>query len=674
MRFEEVLQKKWIKDIPDQTVIGIDIGSRQAKAVLLHQGNLYTALVPTGFFMQKTADTLIGLLIEKAQISEKEITYIVVTGYGRIALHFEKMRYRTVTEIACHGKGAHYLGENVHTIVDIGGQDSKAIRINPEDGSVVDFAMNDKCAAGTGTFLERISAVLGLDVTEIGETSLKADEPVKIDSTCVVFAESEVVSNRAKGTSVENIAAGIHKAVANRVNGLLSRVGIESNVLFTGGVSNNIGMKTALEKILGVKITESKLDTVFAGALGAAVFAAEFAQKNLPSEKIKELKSGDTFSLDLSGFRKTVNEAKNAFINKTAGTKAYVGYTCVYTPIEILAAANVSFIRFLHKGTPDEVIAGETLSQSMLCDYIKSIVGSFIKKEPEAMAVEKLYTFYTCTCMRSAVESIGQLYVPSAVFHVPRKHNEAGSKEVLAAEIQAFKRDLEELTGETITEEAIYEKTKLYNRARRYMCEIAEFRKGNAPLIHSSEYQELVIGFFQTPVEKLLPELEAIKQQLEKADRPAEKKIRLLLTGGIVTQGDQKITKILEDMDVEIVAEDNCTGIKPLSFEVKEEKDEIYFALADAYLGKAPCSRMYTKEDMLEYSRKLAKEYDVDGVVFYYLKFCPSYNVEEKIYQDLFREENIPLIVLSGDYSMGDEGQIKTRLEAFIELIQQKNI
>lgn len=672
MKFEDVLQENRTDELDGKTTVGIDIGSRQAKAVLLHQGNLYTALIPTGFIMQECADELLELLLGEAGLQRNAIDYIVVTGYGRIALKFKDIPYRMVTEIACHGMGAHYLGKDVHTIIDIGGQDSKVIRINPENGNVDNFAMNDKCAAGTGRFLEKIANVLGYDVTEIGEVSLRADAPEKIDSTCVVFAESEVVSARAKGVKVENIAAGIHQSVAKRVSGLLNRVGIESNVLFTGGVSNNIGMKKAFEDLLGIEIAESRLNTVYAGALGAAVFAADYAKRNLPAVTWEE-EPEQEFSLDLESFRRAQRRAKEAFIHKSAGKKAYVAYTCVYTPIEVLAAADVSYIRLLHRGSPDELIAGETLTQSMLCDFAKSIIGGFMKKTPEFNAIEKLYTFYTCGCMKSIVESVNELYVPAVVYNLPRKRTEASEIPFLASEIRAFKEDLEKLTGEKIEDEAIREKIAAYNLARQHIREIAEYRKGDFPLVRSSEFQELIKGFFTIPVEELLVELGGIKEQLQHARQPKKKKIRLLLTGGIIADGDDKITRILEGLGVEIVAEDNCTGIKPVSFQVPEQEDgDVYEQLAEAYLGKAPCSRMYPKEDMLDYTGNLAKEYDIDGVVVYYLKFCPSYSVEEKLYRNLFKKAGIPLIIIAGDYSVGDEGQIKTRLEAFVELIEQK--
>lgn len=286
MKFKDCLQSNAETDIPNYTVAGIDIGSRQAKAVLLHEKEIYTAILPTGFYMQQTANELLDILYKESGLSVKNLDYIVVTGYGRVSLDFEDVNYRPVTEIACHGMGAHFLGENIRTIIDIGGQDSKAIKVDPVDGKVLDFAMNEKCAAGTGRFLEKIAAVLGYDVEEIGEASLQSTQKINIDSTCVVFAESEVVSSRAKGVAAPDIAAGIHRSVAKRVNGLLQRVGIESNVLFTGGVSNNIGMKKAFEEILGVTIAESKLNTVFAGALGAAVYVADYAKRKLPTWRV----------------------------------------------------------------------------------------------------------------------------------------------------------------------------------------------------------------------------------------------------------------------------------------------------------------------------------------------------------------------------------------------------
>lgn len=672
MKFEEVLQESAWEEIPDKTVIGIDIGSRQAKAVLLHKRNIYTALIPTGFFMKETADELIQILFREGKVEKEDIDYLVVTGYGRVALTFTEYPFRTVTEIACHGKGAHYLGENVQTIIDIGGQDSKAIKIDPADGKVVNFAMNDKCAAGTGRFLEKISNVLGYDVEDIGEVSLKADQPTPINSTCVVFAESEVVSGRAKGESVSNLSAGIHKSVAKRVYGLLNRVGIESNVLFTGGVSNNVGMKKAFEDLLNIRIAESRLNTVFAGALGAAAFAAEFAKNHMPAQQKEEKE--ETCGLDLSSFKQSLQKAHENYIHKNTGKKAYVAYTCNYTPIEVLAAADVAFMRLLHRGTQEEIIAGETLTQSMICDHTKSIIGGFIKGTAESRAIEKLYTFYTCACMRGAIDAIGRLYVPTVIYNLPRKRHEASAKTFLASEIKEFKEDLEQLTGESISEETILENIRQYNQAKQYIREIAAYRKTGYPLLTSRNFQDIIKGYYTLPVQELLSELKAIKKTLQETVPPKKKKLRLMLSGGIVADGDDKITRIIEEeLGAVIVVEDNCTGIRPLDFDVKEDGEgDVYERLAEGYLGKAPCARMYPVQEMVQNSLNLAKEYHVDGVILYHLKFCACYSMVGKVYNETFRQNNIPLLVMSGDYSVGDEGQIKTRLEAFLEILQER--
>ncbi len=276
---KEVLDEKVVATISDARVIGIDIGSRTGKAVLLSDGHLYTAITPTGVHTQETADTLFKKLLKQTDLAQSDIAYIVGTGYGRVALEFGEIPHKIVTEISCHAMGAHVLNANVRSIVDIGGQDSKAIRVDPRNGKVVEFIMNDKCAAGTGRFLEKAALLLGLTTEELGAESLKATKPSDVSSQCVVFAESEVISLKAKGATRADIAAGIHIATARRVRNLFNRIGLEEDLVFTGGVSNNAGMKKVLEEILGHRISDVKLNTIYAGALGAAVIA----QKSLAS-------------------------------------------------------------------------------------------------------------------------------------------------------------------------------------------------------------------------------------------------------------------------------------------------------------------------------------------------------------------------------------------------------
>ena len=275
MRFslKDVIDEDFAEELSQASTAGIDIGSRGAKGVLLHNGYIYTVIQASDVSSNDTAHKLLETLINEAGVNQEDVDFIVGTGYGRVALHFGKIPFKGVTEITCHGIGAHYMNRNTRTIIDIGGQDSKAIQIDPDNGNVVEFMMNDKCAAGTGRFLEKVAQLLGLNLDELGECALKSESPAEISSQCVVFAESEVISLKAKGVSKEDIAAGIHLATARRVKGLLRRVGFEDEMVFTGGVSHNQGMVKALETEIGNKIAKTRLDSTYAGAFGAAITA-----------------------------------------------------------------------------------------------------------------------------------------------------------------------------------------------------------------------------------------------------------------------------------------------------------------------------------------------------------------------------------------------------------------
>jgi predicted CoA-substrate-specific enzyme activase len=276
MKAAEGLAPERLSELKHAHTVGIDIGSRQAKAVLLSDEDLHTTITATGVDAQETADRLLKKLFRESGVDRKDIAFIIGTGYGRIALAYPDIRTEVVTEISCHAMGAHFLNAGTKTIIDIGGQDSKAIKVDPDNGRVREFVMNDKCAAGTGRFLEKIAELLDYSLDELGEKALQATKPVDISSQCVVFAESEVISLKVRGERREDIAAGIHFASARRVRNLVNRIGLESELVFTGGVSNNHGMKRALEELIGLEFSSTKLDSTYAGALGAAVIAQKY--------------------------------------------------------------------------------------------------------------------------------------------------------------------------------------------------------------------------------------------------------------------------------------------------------------------------------------------------------------------------------------------------------------
>ncbi len=266
-----------VKKIDDKPKFaGVDVGSLTTKSVIVSNGSIAgSSIIPTGINTEENGLLALQKALDSANLKQEDLKYIVATGYGRISAPYAD---KTVTEITCHAKGAHYLHPGTRTIIDMGGQDCKAIRLD-KDGNVIDFAMNDKCAAGTGRFLEVMANVFKVGLNDLGPLALQAKEIVPMSSTCTVFAESETISLLARGEKPENILKGIHHAIANRVSGMFSRVGVESDVFFSGGVAKNIGMKAALEEVLKAQIVAPEYDPQLVGALGAAILAKSYGSK-----------------------------------------------------------------------------------------------------------------------------------------------------------------------------------------------------------------------------------------------------------------------------------------------------------------------------------------------------------------------------------------------------------
>lgn len=252
---------------------GIDIGSVSTKAAIMKDGILLgTKVIFTGYNAEHAGGKALDATLDALSMTLKSIDRIVTTGYGRKSM---TMSDRAVTEITCHAAGAHYLNPLIRTIIDIGGQDSKAISVD-KNGVVINFVMNDKCAAGTGRFLEVMARALESDLDGFGEISLLADKPAKISSLCTVFAESEVISLIAKGEERKNIIAGIHESISTRISAMMKRVGIQPPVMMTGGVAKNIGVVRALEKMINIPIEVSRYAQEN-GAIGAALLAQKMA-------------------------------------------------------------------------------------------------------------------------------------------------------------------------------------------------------------------------------------------------------------------------------------------------------------------------------------------------------------------------------------------------------------
>ena len=265
--------------------MGVDIGSITSKCVILAAGQEVVSMAiiraGTGSDGPRRA---VDEALNSAKLGQADIAYVVATGYGRVTYDCAD---EELSEIACHGKGAVFQEPEARTVIDIGGQDAKAIKLG-EGGRVLNFAMNEKCAAGTGRFLEVMAQALGFPITEMDAFGGKSTKKVSISNICTVFAESEVISHLAAGSKVEDVVAGIHDSIARRIAGLVRRVGLAEKIMMTGGVAQNGGVVKALEERLECKLVIPRY-TQGNGALGAAVFAFARYKKTETSSETWEL-------------------------------------------------------------------------------------------------------------------------------------------------------------------------------------------------------------------------------------------------------------------------------------------------------------------------------------------------------------------------------------------------
>ncbi|NPV90888.1 MAG: 2-hydroxyglutaryl-CoA dehydratase [Firmicutes bacterium] len=253
--------------------VGIDVGSISTKAALLDDEKFYYLLKPTGWSPRQAGLDCFTELLARGGYERQQVDFVVATGYGRITQPFAS---KVVTEITCHARGANHLVSDASLVIDIGGQDSKVIRVDGQ-GRVLDFVMNDKCAAGTGRFLQVMGAALGVEVSELSELA-RGRSPVTLNSMCAVFAESEVIGLLAAGREKGEIVAGLFQSISRRIASMAQRLAVPQKVVFTGGVALNEGMRERLQRELGAEVV-APVDCQYAGAIGAAILARDFLSR-----------------------------------------------------------------------------------------------------------------------------------------------------------------------------------------------------------------------------------------------------------------------------------------------------------------------------------------------------------------------------------------------------------
>ena len=265
--------------------VGIDVGSVSSQAVIMGDGDIFAyANMRTGSDSPNSARNALNYALEGARMDENRVDYCIGTGYGRVNVPFAD---RSITEIACHARGANFIyGPQVRTVLDVGGQDIKAIQCD-EKGKVTNFLMNDKCAAGTGRGMEVFADLLGVSINEVGDRSFefKGEEPEAVSSTCVVYAKSEATGPMRKGWTTEEVLAAYCKAMADRIFSLVERVGVQPEFCITGGMAKNRGVIERLMPKIGLEAQKTKWDTQIAGAVGAALFGHALCQKGKGRKK-----------------------------------------------------------------------------------------------------------------------------------------------------------------------------------------------------------------------------------------------------------------------------------------------------------------------------------------------------------------------------------------------------
>lgn len=689
-----------------ELVLGLDLGSRAAKAVLFDPaaGRIAAVAVRDSSPDQAAdAENLLEAVLTGARGGRADLRRIVVTGYGRVQAGFAD---ETATEIACHALGVTAVRPGVRTVVDIGGQDSKAILLD-EDGWVRDFAMNDRCAAGSGRFLEVVARILGTDVDGLSGLARATKAESEISSMCVVFAESEVIGMLARGFPRGAIAAGVVRSIARRVAVLAERVGVRSPVAFTGGVALNEAMAAALGRELRGRLVIPP-DPRITGALGAALVAARKAgfegvlrEGAAPAMEIappavvgpgamspcdaspREPSTCDPCACGapaeeevpsaylhrvaaLERFDRMVSEAIEYGRTEKARGRKIVAIFCEFTPREIILAAGAVPVCACG-GSHPTALAGERDLPAGLCPLIKSSYGFALEKANPLFEMSDLVVAETtCDGKKKMFELLAD-HKPLFVLELPQKPEDGGGLRRWREEIESLVHRLEELTGNLITEAALRAAIRLMNRERRLRRAVARLAGRGLSGREVLDAKSLISGIPEdlAAYESILAEAAAL--DLEPDNRP-----RVLMTGVPMVHGAEKVLDILESAGATVVAQESCTGLKPIEEDVAEDGDPLE-ALARKYF-RLPCSCMTPNAGRLDLLDRLIDEFKPDGVVDLVWQSCLTYDVEsEVVRRHLEKRHGLPYLKIVTDYSPSDAQQIRLRAESFLGLLSARS-
>lgn len=372
-------------------------------------------------------------------------------------------------------------------------------------------------------------------------------------------------------------------------------------------------------------------------------------------------------------FSAFIQAEQKALIDALGVRKA--AYLCNYTPLELLNAAGVRHARLFKGGSSAQTAAGELFTQSIFCDFTKSCIGGFEQGDPFYKAFDKVYNFHTCATMKRATEVI-ELFTPTRLLNLPKLRDSGDSRNFFHSEILQFRDDLAELAGRPVTDDAVRAEIIVYNKLRLLLRKFSELRKRANPPLTGRAFLDIARAYYYVEPRKLLPICERLCKHYEtlpaSPPSPGQRQIRLMVAGSIMADGDRRILDIVEnELGARVVIEDHCAGARPFYHTIPETGDPC-LALANGYLDQSPCARQRPLSDAIDFSARLAQDYNVDGVLYIFLKFCACYGVSQKDFIARFHQLGLPVLALSNDYSESDRGQLLTRIEAFLDVIREK--
>jgi len=509
--------------------------------------------------------------------------------------------------------------------------------------------MNDKCAAGTGRFLEVMARTLEIDLEDMGSLSLGGKDNVSVSSLCTVFAESEVVSLVGADHKTADICRALHISIAKRITAQVKRVGLEEEVVMTGGVAKNIGVVTELERNLGCKIKISD-EPQINGALGAALIALEKAR----------LKT--RISSPSSNTTTTISGISTIAFSEEDHNMPKIGYFCSYTPVEIIRAAGFHPVRI--KGTGNESCSANEVLCGNICPYIKAVVDQKINGNLDDF--KGMVFVNSCDGMRRLydawVKLDGNKNTFNYILDIP-KNNDEDAVLYYANLLKKFKEKLESYFALQINPDDINQSISLYNTAReKVRLFLQKYWNGYVGLSGYEIFSLLKKGVNVLP-EKFTTYLNHYIMQAENM-RDTRNVPRLFVWGSIME--NENIIKVIEDAGAKVVAEDLCNGSRYFDAQISVGSDPI-LSIARRYIKRAPCSRMVNVLERINNALTLMQEKSINGAIYHTLKFCDHNLLDYPLIKKTFHEKKVPLLHLNCDYAMSSEGQIKTRVEAFLE-------